>query len=121
MGFIVEGRIANRLRNVEANRAARFWAKVKKGGKSDCWEWQGYKDPKGYGTSTWGGVVYRSSQLALMLSGHPKPSNPTGDYVDEPLALHSCKNPPCCNPAHLRWGNSAENARDREERFYGRA
>lgn len=31
-------------------------------------------------------------------------------------ALHSCDNPPCCNPRHLRWGTNAENVRDREQR-----
>ncbi|WP_442800462.1 HNH endonuclease signature motif containing protein [Sphingopyxis sp. 113P3] len=31
-------------------------------------------------------------------------------------ALHSCDNPPCCNPAHLRWGSHKENTADAIER-----
>lgn len=31
-------------------------------------------------------------------------------------ALHSCDNPPCVNPHHLRWGTNRENALDRAER-----
>ena len=39
---------------------------------------------------------------------------PDGLYV-----LHSCDNPGCCNPNHLRVGTAADNANDRETR--GRA
>jgi hypothetical protein len=31
---------------------------------------------------------------------------------DKPHALHSCDNPVCCNPSHLRWGDHAENMQD---------
>jgi hypothetical protein len=31
----------------------------------------------------------------------------------EMLALHSCDNPPCINPRHLRWGTQSDNMRDR--------
>ena len=30
------------------------------------------------------------------------------------FALHSCNNPPCVNPRHLRWGTPLENMIDRE-------
>ncbi len=34
--------------------------------------------------------------------------------------LHSCDNPPCVNPAHLRVGSRADNAQDRADRTRGK-
>lgn len=31
-------------------------------------------------------------------------------------AAHSCDNPPCCNPKHLRWATHAENGDDMRKR-----
>ena len=39
-----------------------------------------------------------------------------GEIPDGMLVLHSCDNPPCINPAHLRLGTNIENVRDRTER-----
>jgi hypothetical protein len=33
--------------------------------------------------------------------------------VDRPHAAHSCGNPTCVNPAHLRWASPSENMMDR--------
>lgn len=35
---------------------------------------------------------------------------------DGPFVLHTCDNPPCCNPAHLYRGTALDNARDRDTR-----
>lgn len=42
-----------------------------------------------------------------------------GPIVDGLWVLHSCDNPPCCNPKHLSLGTPLENARQAKER--GRA
>lgn len=36
--------------------------------------------------------------------------------TEDQKVLHTCDNPPCCNPAHLYIGTDLDNARDREER-----
>lgn len=77
---------------------------------AECWEWPFHRDKDGYGQLTLNGRRYRAHAVALILSGQPRPSAPNN------LALHSCDNPPCCNPAHLRWGSVRQNAMDSVER-----
>jgi len=40
----------------------------------------------------------------------------TGVDPGDLIVMHSCDNPPCCNPAHLSLGTVAENNRDRKEK-----
>lgn len=84
-----------------------FWARTERRGPDDCWLWTGSRTKNGYGQ--FGG--WRATHISLELNGQPRPS--------ELLALHSCDNPQCVNPAHLRWGTFVDNARDMYQR--GRA
>lgn len=85
----------------------RFWAKVAvvDGG---CWEWQAGKNPLGYGWFNWGGKCWLAYRVALIWA--------TGDNPAGLSALHSCDNPPCVNPDHLRWGTHQENMQEAAER-----
>ena len=86
----------------------RFWAKVDKCGPDECWEWQGRVNEKGYGLFRISGKTIRAHRFSLELH---KGKLQTGYF-----ALHTCDNPPCCNPNHLYAGTLLQNIHDKMER-----
>lgn len=72
-----------------------------------CWAWTGRLDDKGYAR-----FEYGPHQLAHRVSWeiHNGPI-PMGLCV-----LHTCDNPPCCNPAHLFLGTRHDNVRDMDQK-----
>lgn len=88
----------------------RFWDKVLK--TERCWEWQAGCHPRdGYGHFWLEGRTVRAHRVSYELT---KGSIPEGSIL-----LHSCDNPRCVNPDHLRIGTHKDNAIDRESK--GRA
>lgn len=85
----------------------RLWSNLdRSGGPDSCWEWQKFRDDKGYGRI---GVTdsppERTHRLAWILTH--------GQIPDGLFVCHHCDNPPCCNPAHLFLGTGLDNTKDR--------
>lgn len=95
------------------NEERYFWAYVdKSGGPDACWPWMRTCDADGYGNIMRERKYVRTNRYALLLTEGEPP-------LGRPLACHSCDNPPCCNPRHLRWASPQENMDDKVSR--GRA
>jgi hypothetical protein len=83
-----------------------FWARVDKGG--ECWTWT-KGCTKGYGTFRENGRLVYAHRRSFELA--------TGETLTPDVeVLHSCDNPPCVRPDHLRRGTQADNMRDMSER-----
>ena len=88
----------------------RFWVRVVKR-KGGCWEWIGPRDRYGYG---------RASRIKKPVRCHRYVwEQYNGPIPDGLCVLHSCDNPPCLNPAHLRLGTHQQNVNDRSSRGRG--
>lgn len=85
---------------------ARFWSFVEK--TDGCWNWTGAKDGDGYGYISVTGKGVRAHRYSLAMA--------VGKGPPGSLALHSCDNPTCVRPDHLRWGTNRDNARDASAR-----
>lgn len=87
----------------------RFWEKVdKSAGPDGCWLFCGASLEKGYGAFNMRingkDRAIGAHRIAWELANGPQP--------DGMCVLHSCDNPPCCNPSHLFLGTVLDNNAD---------
>ena len=72
---------------------------------TDCWEWQGFRGPTGYGYISTGRAKDRPQELIHRLTyEYATGIKPTGMTVH-----HTCANTQCCNPDHLQLASHREN------------
>jgi hypothetical protein len=83
--------------------AERFWSKVDST-SGDCWIFKGCRDSWGYAHYGVKGKRTQAHRYAYELTYGPIPAGK--------VLMHTCDNPPCVRPDHLRVGTNAENHRD---------
>jgi hypothetical protein len=83
----------------------RFWARVRRGLKDECWLWVGPRTSQGYGTVKYLGQTRKAHREAYRLA--------RGEIPDGMHVLHDCDNPPCCNPNHFTLGTNFDNVTDK--------
>lgn len=87
------------------NTEHRFWLKVQRGTRAECWPWLGYVVPSGHGLTTYQSEPCYASRKAWILTH--------GQIRNGQCVLHRCDNAVCCNPEHLYLGDRIDNMIDR--------
>jgi len=100
-----------------ANTPEVLWLKVDIKAEDECWPWKGTLKDDGYGRvqiNDWNyyahRVIFNLANPGMIELKAPKSYDETG------FLLHSCDNPSCCNPKHMRVGAHAENMADKVAR-----
>lgn len=80
----------------------RFWRQIDFQPRPSCWIWRGPLNSFGYGVVTVGGTHYAAHRLMYYLV--------KGEFPE--AVLHTCDNPACVSPSHLRAGTINDNYQD---------
>lgn len=100
------------LRN---QRIRNFWKRVDKAGPDVCWNWKaGQLTRRGYGVIVFSAKADRNkTQLAHRFSYELAYGPiPKGEGAHGTVIAHSCDNPRCVNPNHLRATTQRDNLRE---------
>lgn len=85
----------------------RIWRYIEVGAPDACWPWTAKRHERGYGETSENRKMLRVSRVLLADKlGRP--------LADDEVAMHTCSNPPCCNPAHLLAGTHTDNMAQRK-------
>lgn len=78
----------------------RIWPRISED-EAGCWLWTGSRFPTGYGQVAIAGASMYAHRLVYMIC--------IGEIEEGLHTDHLCRNPPCCNPAHLEPVTCREN------------
>jgi hypothetical protein len=85
----------------------RYWEKVDRGTKDECWEWTA-STANGYGRFHIDDGLEYAHRLSLRFDGV--------ELDEESNVLHKCDNRLCVNPNHLYLGDQSDNLKDARNR-----
>jgi hypothetical protein len=103
-----------RARQITSHRSTltneeRFWAKVNHRGTDECWPWTGARDERGYGVFI---CRAENGEPQRRVGAHRLAYEWSVGPIAEGLTIdHLCRDPSCCNPAHLEPVTIGENIR----------
>ncbi|HET9396036.1 MAG TPA: HNH endonuclease signature motif containing protein, partial [Nitrospiraceae bacterium] len=97
-----KGRKGAAARWQNRNDEERFWSKVDRRSKDECWPWTA--TAARYGMFRWRGKNRLAHRIAYYFAYGVFPTNV--------CVCHRCDNTKCCNPNHLWLGSRKDNAQD---------
>lgn len=98
---------------VKPNMPEAFWTRVEIGASDECWPFLGKSGNQyGHKQAYWRGRMRSAHRVAYEITHGIQLADARYLRTDTPCVLHTCDNPPCCNPAHLRLGTQQENIQD---------
>ncbi len=77
--------------------------------KNGCWEWTGSKNKQGYGRMRVTVAFKTGRQMVVHRLAYESDHGP---IPEGKIVMHTCDNPCCIKPAHLRLGTHYDNMQD---------
>lgn len=91
----------------QKNINTRFWDKVIISTPKECWKWSGVTDGAGYG------MIHLDSNNKKCIKVHRLSYELHNGILKKGMVImHTCDNPVCVNPNHLKQGTQKDNMRD---------